>query len=186
MDGTYARICCDTGAIEWQQQMKTPIFSSPRQLFDWERICVAEVSGTVHCIDFEGVTLWRCSVGGNVFSSFEIIRNRDTTVSVIFGCYDRNVYCLHVSEKANDEYSIAWRLSMEGQIFATPILLSNEFVLTCDTNGQVLVFRWLDGSIMGTYKADGQIFSSPAVCAKDRVFVGCRNNNLYCLQLSET
>lgn len=163
--------------------MKTPIFSSPRQLLDWDRIVVAEVGGTVHCIDFEGLTLWECTVGGNVFSSFEIIDAYDANCEIVFGCYDRNVYCLQVSKQKKDEYSVAWRCSMDSQIFATPILWEEKFVLGCSTNGQMAIIRWRDGTMIGTYNVNGEIFSSPAVCDGGRAFVGCRNNNLYCFQL---
>lgn len=167
--------------------MKTPIFSSPRLLLDWDRVVVAEVGGTVHCIDFEGVTLWQCTVGGNIFSSFEIIGSYDAkceVVSVVFGCYDRYVYCLHICKQRKDEYSVEWRCSMDGQIFATPILWEDSFLLACSTNGQLAAIRWRDGNIIGTYNVNGEIFSSPAVCDKSRAFVGCRNNNLYCFRLA--
>lgn len=167
--------------------MKTPIFSSPRLLFDWDRIVLAEVAGTVHCIDFEGVTLWEYTVGGNVFSSFEIIGGNDENcdvASVIFGCYDRYVYCLHVNKHRKNEYSLAWRCSLDGQIFATPILWKEDFVLVCSTNGQMATIRWRNGIMIGTYNVNGEIFSSPAVCDLGRAFVGCRNNNLYCFRMS--
>lgn len=162
--------------------MKTPIFSSPRLLPGWDHIVVAEVGGAVHCIDFEGITLWQCTVGGNIFSSFEIVGARSEVASVLFGCYDRYVYCLHIRKQRKIEYSLAWRCSMDGQIFATPILWDEEFVLACSTNGQMAMIRWRDGTVIGAYNVNGEIFSSPAVCGSGQAYVGCRNNNLYCFR----
>lgn len=34
--------------------MSSPIFSHPQQLLNWDLCLIAEVSGAVHCIDFNG------------------------------------------------------------------------------------------------------------------------------------
>lgn len=54
MDGSFALIETSTGKIKWQKKLNSPIFSTPACLQNEGQFLIAEVSGIIHCLDFNG------------------------------------------------------------------------------------------------------------------------------------
>ncbi|KAK6173896.1 hypothetical protein SNE40_017271 [Patella caerulea] len=56
-------------------------------------------------------------------------------------------------------------------------------VVTISTNGDLSILDLITGNVKGVYKLPGEVFSSPVVVG-NRVLIGCRDNFLYCLQIT--
>lgn len=79
------------------------------------------------------------------------------------------------------------RYNCNYQMYSTPFVFrikNNKFAVVCATcDGQILILSLL-GSLVFIYKLDGEIFSSPIVF-NSKLFIGCRDNFLYALNMSE-
>ena len=60
---------------------------------------------------------------------------------------------------------------------------SQELVTVCSTDGIVHVLRLDSGVNLGQHALPGEVFSSP-VCHQRKMVIGCRDDYVYCLQLS--
>lgn len=100
---------------------------------------------------------------------------------MIFGCYDKNIYCLNFDGKSL-RFSLAWKCTVDGQIFSTPKVFDST-ILVCTTNGIITTIR--DGVIHRRWEMNGECFSTPVICNQGYAFVGCRNNFVYCFDLND-
>ena len=73
---------------------------------------------------------------------------------------------------------------MESQIYSTPKLVQN-LLICCMTTGVVSIVNWQKEEIFGWTKLRGEIFSTPVVLDSRTFFVGCRDNQLYKLEINE-
>lgn len=74
---------------------------------------------------------------------------------------------------------------MDSTITATPCVLNYDnctFVVAATTSGNVCLIDIETGVITINFCLPSEIFSSPCVC-DNKIYIGCRDNNLYCLQL---
>lgn len=190
LDGTLEKVKIADGSTLWTRNFESPIFSTPQKLPDRSEIVFAEVSKKVHCVDFAGDLLWSFETSGHIFSSFLFHQiSRDLT-QIFFGCHDKKLRCLnyshpvHLQESAKSTpVTLAWSTELQSQIYGTPrmIEVNNElFVISCATNGFVNFVKASDGAIEHFHKLPGEVFSTPVVHGRN-VFVGCRDNYLYCL-----
>lgn len=177
LNGTTARVCSKDGTIKWSTRMETAIFASPT-VTSSSTILVCEVTGTVRCLSaVDGQRLWEFNADGNIFSSLALI---DGQRYGTFGCYDRFAYCLRMSDG-----QLMWRCNVGGQVRAVPRQFGDSSsLLICTTNGWMRLIDWRTGNVQRSAKVGGDIFSTPAVEADGRVYVGSRNDNLYCFDLS--
>lgn len=117
---------------------------------------------------------WKFQTAGNIFSSFEL-----TEDFIFFGCHDRNIYCLNRITK-----SLEWKSELQSQIYSTPKLMKLEgkdHLIACTTTGFINLLD-LNGFLINSINLNGEIFSSPVI-SKNEVFVGCRDNYLYSLNI---
>lgn len=90
---------------------------------------------------------------------------------------------MNVTPRIN--YNLLWNISLQSEIFSTPKYLQYlnlDYIVSCTTNGFINICRIEDGTLWSQLKLNGDIFSSPAIL-NNLIFIGCRNNNLYCLKI---
>ena len=108
------------------------------------------------------------------------------------GSYDNNIYCW------NEKQELQWKTGMKSEVFSIPCLcdiqIHNPDNLTslvpsylvclcvCSTTGYIYMLDAANGGVLGTYKLSQDIFSSPVVVG-DHIVVGCRDDNVYCIQV---
>ncbi|KAI8042105.1 hypothetical protein M5D96_003407 [Drosophila gunungcola] len=189
LDGSYARVAITDGSVEWTQKLKEPIFSTPVLLESKSNIFLsAEVAGRIHACH-----LATYSTEGNVFSSL-VVKTPPTFMGhsfVVFGCIDQHVYCLRCktgsgSTVSTIDFELHWKINLGAPIYATPSLLTvqpNGLLVWCGaTDGRVVLINFRNGEIQWSDKLPGEVFSSACyIESLRRVYVGCRDNFLYCL-----
>uniref|UniRef100_A0A1A9WFZ3 Uncharacterized protein n=1 Tax=Glossina brevipalpis TaxID=37001 RepID=A0A1A9WFZ3_9MUSC len=186
LDGTYSLLRTGDGSVIWSHQMKSPIFSTPTLIKCPKQslIAIAEVRGKVSmCEANTGQIISTFTAEGNIFSSFAVYYQDITHVSLIFGCYDKNVYCLNFTTTTH-KFSLTWKISLNAPIYSTPILLSrmqkdNPDVLICATNGSMVLANLKSALQHSFYNLEAEIFSTPCfVSNANQIIVGSRNNYL--------
>lgn len=181
--------------ILWSQQCPKPVFASP--LLTPTGIVCACVDGWVYCFDFQGLLLWQFQTRASVFSSPTYFGAEcDSTSSdcighIVFGTHDKCVYCLSLNGE------LQWSFPTDGQVYSSPFVaeLNANHGSFCDKRDAcVAVFVWstlgtlyvLDlhsGVRLASYSLPGEVFSSPVV-VDNKLFIGCRNDYLYSLEIS--
>ncbi|XP_072920716.1 beta-alanine-activating enzyme isoform X3 [Hemitrygon akajei] len=171
----------DTGSAVWKRCCGKPLFSSPQ--CSSRSVYVGCVDGSLHCFSHNGDQLWQFSTGGPIFSSPCIFNLSATDQKIIFGSYDSFVYCLN--EDGNQE----WKFKTTKQVYAVPFIFpSCEFydgtsVAVISTDGSLWILDAATGELITSYSLSGEVFSSPVLWEK-KLIVGCRNNFVYCLEMS--
>lgn len=183
LDGTCELLACETGSTIWNKKFESPIFSSPQQIPRRNEIVIAEVTRIVNCINFDGDLLWKFETEGHIFSSFLFHQVNEEGTKIFFGCHDKKLRCLNYNYQIQSP-NLQWSVELQSQIFGTPkkiVIDSEEFLVSCTTNGVINAIKLSDGSIAHSLNLPGEIFSSPVI-HKNQLFVGCRDNYLYCIQ----
>lgn len=183
LDGTCEVLNVVNGEKIWNKKFESPIFSTPRKIPKRDEIVLAEVSRSVHCIDFEGNVLWSFQAGGHIFSSFLFHQPTDDEVKIIFGCHDKKLRCLNYNFEKQSA-NVVWSSELNSQIYGTPQLVtinSNDFAVSCTTSGHINFVNLAKGTVNHTHKLPGEIFSTPVIFDR-MMFVGCRDNFLYCIK----
>lgn len=181
LDGTIENISIDNGETKWNKKLESPVFSSPQKIPGRPLLLVAEVSKKVCCVDFNGNLLWKFETDGHIFSSFLFHQVRDDEIKILFGCHDKKLRCLNYKGQS---LNLEWSTELQSQIFGTPRMVqinSENYVISCATNGFVNFVKLTTGAIEHSHKLPGEIFSTPVTHEKI-LFVGCRDNFLYALK----
>lgn len=189
LDGMMSRLDAIDGTIKWTSEIGIPFFSTPLIVKSPQRdfIISAAVNGCIECCDGARNRIWSHRIHGNVFTSFDCCVNSEqkTVVDVIFGSHNHHLYCLAFDMQA-DVCSQRWKCKTMAPIRATPCFLqfrNEKFILCCSTNGDVNIICRLSGVIRQRFNVDGEIFSTPTI-DENFVFIGSRNNRLYCFDLN--
>lgn len=146
--------------------------------------------------------LWDFSAKGPIFSSpcissltfltnqtISTTPSRSTSPSpshtVTCGSHDGHVYCLN-----GNDGSLLWQFQTTGKVFSTPFVFDGTswglrtLAAVCSTDGKVWVLDGETGTLKATLSLPGELFSSPVVWGHNLV-VGCRNDYVYCLELTK-
>ncbi|XP_052864432.1 beta-alanine-activating enzyme [Anopheles cruzii] len=193
LDGTMAAVELATGSLVWSRTnaRNVPVFGSPIYLADHDRIVSCAVDGELGVYEATGgKKITSHQLPGNVFSSIASLKQADATVDLFVGCYDKHLHCVALD---GDKIVLKWKLRLQSQIYATPLILDDKRTLiVCTTAGYVNVIDlraetddYTGCKIIATQKMDGELFATPTVCGDDALFVGCRDNFLYKLQINE-
>ncbi|XP_067239904.1 beta-alanine-activating enzyme isoform X2 [Chanodichthys erythropterus] len=173
------------------------VFSSPCVQLSPRQLYCSTLGGNLHCLN----PLWDFSTKGPIFSSpcissmtFLTNQTISTTPSrstqspkltVTCGSHDGHVYCLN-----GDNGSLLWKFQTTGKVFSTPFVFDGalwglrSLVAVCSTDGKVWVLDGETGTPKATLSLPGELFSSPVVWGHNLV-VGCRNDYVYCLELTK-
>lgn len=122
--------------------------------------------------------IWSYECHGNVYSSPVTCHVFDVTL-VLFGCHDGHIYCL----QPESTVKLKWKQRLNSPVFSKPVLIrqgSDWVVSAATTKGSVFLCDVASGSVQTYLQLEGEVFSSPVV-HDGRLYVGCRDNNLYCL-----
>ncbi|XP_072383324.1 beta-alanine-activating enzyme [Diabrotica undecimpunctata] len=164
------------GKIKWKYSCGSPIFGTPSLLPNGQ-IVVPSVLGVLFCLFSEnGDLAWKFQASGNIFSSIMFHHDR-----LLFGCHDKNLYILEVNSNG---CSLIQKIWLGCEISSTPCIYEQDSpeIICCCNDGTVYFVNFQHLSVMRQIKLPGAVFSSPVVHNRN-VYIGCRDNNLYCLLL---
>ncbi len=112
----------------------------------------------------------------------------------VIGSHDNHVHCL------SEEGLELWKVDMKSPVYATPFHFStaacdscedhsesqphvSHYIAVVSTQGQMNVLNAADGRCVSGAAIGREVFSSPVVCG-DKLVVGCRDDFVYCFQLT--
>ena len=168
------------GEVEWRRGLKSAVFSSPCLLPD-HSVVVGTVDCRLYCVSRDNTVKWVFNTKSPVFSS-PCVRHCIRGASVLIGTYDRRLISLDITG------NVEWETELESEMFSIPFALScnhckNEFgiISIALNNGNILLLDF-SGVTLCSYKLPNEVYSSP-VLTGSQLFVGCRDNKLYCLNI---
>lgn len=103
---------------------------------------------------------------------------------VVCGSHDCTVYALN-----SDDGSLLWTFQTTGKVYSSPFLFDGTtwgvrtLVAVASTDGIVWVLDGEQGTLKASLSLPGELFSSPVVWGHT-IVVGCRNDYVYCLELT--
>ena len=181
--GCVYKIDVWTGEAVWRLALEQPVFSTPLLVAGCEaRLVVATVTSALHLLNTAtGLLVSSFATPGPVFGS--PVRPGPGPALCV-GCQDGSV--LRVTVRDTDLLDTAWRTQLGAGVAASPDVLDGGRVLAvCTTRGVLHLLVAATGELLlSSSQLPGEIFSSPLVY-RDNIVVGCRDNNLYCYQLSQ-
>jgi len=132
-------------------------------------VYVGTAGGTLVCVNDRGKIRWTYRVPNRVTSSPAIQADGD----VIFGCADRNLYCLRNGE-------LRWKYSTRGAIYSSPIIDRAGIIYFGSNDG---VLYAIDDTGEEVWKLDlqNEIRSSPAIDSNGWIYVASVARRLYCI-----
>ncbi|XP_041081198.1 beta-alanine-activating enzyme isoform X2 [Polyodon spathula] len=173
----------DNGDILWKHSSDKPFFSSPQ--CTQRAVFIGSVDGNVYCFSHTGKKLWQFSTNGPIFSSPCINNSSLADQKLVCGSHDNYVYCLRAGSE------LLWKFKTSAQVYSTPFIFSDHhagsrlLVAVTSTDGKLWILDYESGVLKTSYSFPGETFSSPVVWGRTLI-VGCRNNFVYCLELSGT
>ncbi|XP_006113560.2 beta-alanine-activating enzyme [Pelodiscus sinensis] len=179
LGGLLLAVNPDTGNKIWKSSCGKPLFSSPH--CSEQYVFIGCVDGNVYCFSHSGEKVWQFSTHGPIFSSPCI--SSLTKQEIFFGSHDCFVYCCNMGG------NLLWKFETTSSVYATPFVFhghdleSETLLAVTSTDGKVWILNAKNGLVAGFDKLPGEVFSSPVVCGT-KLVVGCRNDYVYCLDLS--
>ncbi|XP_029443139.1 beta-alanine-activating enzyme isoform X2 [Rhinatrema bivittatum] len=177
LGGLLLAVNPNTGCSIWKYSCGKPLFSSPQ--CNQKYVCVGCVDKNLYCFNHSGQKIWHFSTSGPVFSSPCL-----TEWAVWFGSHDSTIYCCAM------DGNLLWKFETSAKVYATPYVFclhdteSSVCVAAASTDGKLWILDAQHGLLKCVSELPGEVFSSPVVWGK-RLVVGCRNDYIYCLDLSE-
>ncbi|XP_044255913.1 beta-alanine-activating enzyme isoform X2 [Tribolium madens] len=167
--GTCLCLSETSGTILWQYKTGSPIFGAPCT----HNGCILwpNVTGSVVCVTSNGHKLWQYDTGGHLYSSLTLQDG-----FLLFGSHDRCLYVLKIENGSPEPHFVA---NLDDCI-TTPLILA-DFIIVAGNSGRLFVVTF-KGELGAELRLPGEIFSSVVGCDR-RLFVGCRDNNLYCIEI---
>jgi acyl-CoA synthetase len=158
-------------------------------------IVLGGVNQVISAVSADGAILWQHHTSAPVFSSPALVHGHDqASDAVVCGTHDGHVCCLEldgtlkwqvrIGDKAifsSPFVGTCW-LTGEGGIDSAGHLNNAPLIATCDTTGAVHLLNG-EGVTLTRVTCLGEVFSSP-VLVDESLFVGCRDDHLYCFQLA--
>ena len=175
LSGMICQLNARTGVRHWDFRCESAIFASPSLHRPTGHVIIGCTDHAVYCISVNGMLLWKCAIGGQIFSSATIINDR-----IFFGAHDGKVHCVNVLGG-----TLLCEFSAGSGVFSSPALLTpspNPIVVAFSMEGVLMAMDPITRRSR-TYKLPGQVFSS-AVCLQGTVYIGCRDDHVYALQIT--
>ncbi|XP_066141425.1 beta-alanine-activating enzyme isoform X2 [Euwallacea fornicatus] len=174
--GTCYALNVSNGRTIWNVDLGEPIFGAACILRG--RPIWATVNGKVYKELPEDVDKF-IEVGGHIFSS---LRTSADGLSFHFGCHDSFLYSVE-----GDHLEFAKTAQLESQISSTPFVMEvggSAFLISVCNIGLLYVVNVPSKKIVFKTRLPAPSFSSPHVLNM-KAYVGCRDNNLYCIDLKK-
>lgn len=189
LDGTVASINSIKSTILWIFKADAPIFATPtvfKNQHDESQIILPSVDGKIHILNSDGVSTWNHQINGNIFSSAECFQNsEENCMNFVVGSQNYHLYCFKLD--SNNECKEMWKHKTTASIRSSPIFIRKEqeyFVLIFSSDGMVRIINCDNGVLENQSKIQGDVFSTP-VLHDQSLFVGSRNDFLYCINLND-
>ncbi|XP_056271248.1 beta-alanine-activating enzyme isoform X2 [Pseudoliparis swirei] len=180
LGGRFLCLDPDTGAVLWSHRRDVPFFSSPDAAAG--RVAVGSVDGNICCYSDEGELVWQFLTEGPVFSSPRVTPDHQ---GVLCGSHDGRLRRVSLADG-----SPVWSFRAPGKVYSSPCVLDGSvvgrggtLVVLASTDGTVGVLDGRDGRLLASLRLPGELFSSPAAHGRS-VVIGCRNDFVYCLNLT--
>ncbi|XP_034439546.1 beta-alanine-activating enzyme isoform X1 [Hippoglossus hippoglossus] len=177
------RLLClnpDSGEVLWSDCRDVPFFSSPN--CSSGLVAIGSVDGNIRCYSNTGRLMWQFSTKGPVFSSPCVSPDQQR---LLCGSHDGHLYCLNCADG-----SLVWSFQTSGKVFSSPCVFdgsavgrSGKLVGLASTDGTVWILDGENGQMLASHSLPGELFSSPVVYKRSLV-IGCRNDYVYCLNLT--
>ena len=173
IDGTFFLV---DGAASAEN---APIFATPALIHHEGhcRLVYGCIDATLRCVSERGMKVWANSDSTRpIFSSCCFAAKQ---VGAIFGSHDNWLRSVDVTSGR-----LQWETDCGSVVFSSPAaFLSDQLVVAATTGGDVLVLDTERGEVKARLRLPGEIYSSPTVDAGSGIYVGCRDDCLYKLQL---
>ncbi|XP_028658083.2 LOW QUALITY PROTEIN: beta-alanine-activating enzyme [Erpetoichthys calabaricus] len=173
----------DNGNVLWKYSVDKPFFASPRCTPG--SVCIGSVDGSLYSFSHSGQKLWNFSTSAPIFSSPCVVDSPLQDYRIVFGCYDNFVYCL------DGKGHLLWKFETSSRVYSTPFVFNptdeerRSLVAVTSNDGKLWILDAEKGILMTTFCFPGETFSSPVVWG-NLLIVGCRNDFVYCLELSRS
>lgn len=121
----------------------------------------------------------RGRIEGHIFSS---LKPNNQNSAAYFGSHNSCLYRLHFD---NDQVQIVNIIQLDSEMSSTPFVYEfsdRTFVICVCNTGVIYVVSAATNSIIFRKQLPDVSFSSPYVFDK-KIFIGCRDNNLYCIDI---
>ncbi|XP_075943483.1 beta-alanine-activating enzyme isoform X1 [Anarhichas minor] len=170
----------ESGEVLWSYRRDVPFFSSPNASSGL--VAIGSVDGNICCFSSTGTLVWQFLTKGPVFSSPCVTPDQQR---VLCGSHDGRLYCL-----SRIDGSLVWTFQTTGKVYSSPCVFDGSvvgrrgtLVALASTDGTVWILDGHDGRTLASFRLPGELFSSPVVHERSLV-VGCRNDYVYCLNLT--
>lgn len=166
-----------------RSEQAVPAFSTP--LVVGNSVIVAGTDGSLTCMSCaqEEDVLWSAALSSTSMFSTPCLASGDSTSSkelnaAIIGCHDGKLRKFSVQDG-----TVLWECAVGVAIFASPfVLVSANVCVFATVAGDVVVVDSGTGEVKSKLRLPAEIFSSP-VSIGACIYVGCRDDRLYCLQM---
>ncbi|XP_044749095.1 beta-alanine-activating enzyme isoform X2 [Coccinella septempunctata] len=183
--GSCISISEKTGAISWQLKLGNPIFSTPLLLDN--NLISCDVLGNLYCTNLDMCNnLFMNKVGGEIYSSIKYKNNHfivASTKGILYKCeliVDESVYTIDIAKSINIGISV----SSTPTIF---VMKDKTLVAMFTSTGYFYLIDYETFEIVFHWKCPGDIYSSCVIDNNNKkLYVGCRDDNLYCLDIAVT
>ncbi|XP_062101155.1 putative acyl-activating enzyme 19 isoform X2 [Humulus lupulus] len=181
--------------ILWLHELEVPVFGSLAMSSLTGNIICCLVDGHVIALDSSGSKIWKYKICGPIFAGATIC---STLPSQVLICSrDGSIYSFE-----QEKGTILWEYNVGNPITASAYvdehlcltsdssLLSDRLVCVCSSSGSVILLRVKmeargeadDVEEVARHDLEGDVFSSP-VMVGGRIFVGCRDDYVHCLDV---
>ncbi|XP_074109701.1 aminoadipate-semialdehyde dehydrogenase isoform X2 [Cotesia typhae] len=168
-----------TGQVRWKYQCKSSIFSTSN--ISSNILILADVCGNIRGLDINnGNELWIFSISGNIFSDIVICTDAIAN-SFMFTSKNGFFYKYYFYETQHPK--LHYKVDLGSSVVATP-WVEKDLAVIVREDGNLRIIDLKDGKFLYNFILSGDSFSSP-VLHNNIIVVGCRDDNLYTLYLSD-
>ncbi|KAL3832989.1 hypothetical protein ACJIZ3_007725 [Penstemon smallii] len=185
----------------WKQDLGAPVFGSLSINCSNGNIICCLVDGTVIALSTCGSIMWKARTDGPIFAG--PCTSRALPSQVLICSRDGSMYSLEMETGI-----LLWKHGIGNPITSSPYVdensqlmsdvtnLSERLICVCDSSGTIYVFIVDSNAIEGSkqnmtpmvqefarFDLQGDIFSSPVMIG-GRIFVGCRDDHVYCIKIN--